>query len=322
MEPYLTVPFSATNSGYGIEVDEEIQVKDAGNDIVSHAYKNQLATDEDVEKIQPMVITKNEEESRLWKEVASDIFQGILPIHQAGGVEIRMGIWDVLSELMGVEDIYCDILDEPERIHMIMERMTQSALAGIAQCNELGLFDTSQQECHCSLVYNDQLLPDFQGGTGADSFHSWNFAMAQLFTSVSPQATQEFEVDYMKRLTSQFGMVYYGCCERLDDRLDIIQSMPNIKKISCSPWSNPEKFAENLRKDVIMSAKPTPAPLATHAFFEIEAVEKELTRLCDSAKRNGIQLEFLLKDLSTVDYHPENLTKWADCAMKVCSRYG
>ncbi len=320
VEPYLTIPFCASNSGYGIEVVENTSETDSANDIISHDYVCQFETDEDVEKIKPMQITLSEKTSQEWKECAEEIFDGIIPIHQAGGVFVRLPIWDVLAELMGIEEVFCNLIDEPERIHAIMERMTQSALSGIDQCNALGLFNTSAHECHCSVVYNDTLLPDFMAGIGNDSAHTWGCSMAQIFTSVSPQTTKEFEIDYMKRISSKFGMFYYGCCERLDDRLDFVQELPNLKKVSCSPWSNHEQFAERLRKDLIMSAKPTPAHFAAPS-LDLDTVEKGLVHTCDCARKNGLQLELLLKDLSTVQYKPEHLTQWAQRAMQIAQRY-
>ena len=325
VEPLLTIPFSAKNSGYGLNVTDDTLALDAANDVVSHVYNNQLETEEDLEKIKDMEITLNLQESAEWLQTAKYIFEGILPVRQAGyhGLSTHgtyLGIWDTLSTLMGVENIYFDLLDRPEFIHRIMEKMTHSFMAGIIQANELGLVDTSANLCHCSVTYNDQLLPDFGAGIGADSKHGWAFGLAQLFTSVSPDITAEFEVPYISSLAEQFGMIYYGCCDRLDDRLDVVQKIPNIKKMSCSPWSNREIFAEKLRKDIVMSNKPTPAYLAGDA-MNCEEVAADLRRTCNAAKTNGLAVEMILKDISTVRYQPNRLTEWADCAMKVAESY-
>jgi len=201
-----------------------------------------------------------------------------------------------------------------------LEKMTHSYLAGIQQINELGIVDTSLNNCHCSITYNDEQLPDFGAGIGNDTHHAWAFGMAQLFSSVSPAITAEFEVPYVSRLAAQYQMFYYGCCDRLDDRLDIVDKIPNVKKISCSPWSDREAFAEKLRKDIVMSNKPTPAYLAVD-HMNYEEVAADLTRTCNAAKANGVTLEMILKDISTVRYQPDRLTKWADCAMKVVENY-
>lgn len=320
IEPFLTIPFSVKNSGWGIDIEEDVAVTDQNNSVVSHAFKNQLAVEEDIEKIRDIELTLNREESACWREAAEAVFDGILPVRQAGGVFVHLGIWDVLAERMGVENIYYDLVDRPEFLHKIMEKMTHSALAGIRQMNELGLVDTSANLCHCSVVYNDEQLPDFGAGVGSDTHHAWGFGLAQPFTSVSPEVTEEFEVPYISRLAEEYSMLYYGCCDRLDDRLDIVQKIPHVKKISCSPWSEREAFAEKLRKDIVMSNKPTPAFLAWESMNE-EAIEADLTRTCEAAAKNGVALEMILKDISTVRYEPERLTRWADCAMRVAKRF-
>ena len=119
--------------------------------------------------------------------------------------------------------------------------------------------------------------------------------MAQLFTSVSPAINAEFEVPYMSKLFSYFGSVYCGCCERLDDRMDIITRMPKIRKISCSPWSDREHFASVLPKQYIMSNKTNPSYLADLSFDE-DVVRRDLRRTIAAAKENGLCLELLLKD--------------------------
>lgn len=314
VEPILTIPFCVSNTGYGLAPEDDRAYVDTDNSVCSHNFHNQLEDEEDLEKIKDMKITLDTETSKDWMQAASYIFDGILPLRQAGGTNVRLQIWDVLGELMSVEDIYYDLIDCPEFIHAIMEKMTHSALEGIRQMNELGLFDTSANSCHCSGTYTDELLPDFGAGTGNDSKHSWSYSMAQVFTSTSPETTKEFEVPYMSQLSSQFGMFYYGCCERLDDRLDIVQQIPNIKKISCSPWSHKENFAANLRKDIIMSNKPSPAFLAAPE-LDLDLIRKDLMETYQIAHKNGISVEFLLKDLSTVKHEVKRLEDWSKCAM-------
>ncbi len=320
VEPFLTIPFSTYNTGWGVDVEQEIKVTDKNNSVVSHSYNNQLAEETDLDKIKDMEITLDKQQSKEWLEAAKYLFGGIMPVRQAGGPFVHLGIWDVLSERMGVENIYFDLIDRPEFIHEIMKRMTRSALAGIRQMNELGLVDTSENICHCSVVYNDEQLPGFGAGAGNDTHHAWGFGMAQLFTSVSPDVTEEFEIPYISQLAKEYSMIYYGCCDRLDDRMDIVQKIPNVKKLSCSPWSNREVFAEKLHKDIIMSNKPSPSFLAEETMDD-EAITADLTRTCHAARRNGAALEIILKDISTVRYEPGRLTKWADCAMRLVRNY-
>lgn len=320
VEPVLTIPFCASNTGYGMSGDGAEAFTDIRNDVISHEYQNQLETEDDIEKIKDMEIVFDKDTSEEWKDAMEHICQGIIPVRQAGGVDVRLQIWDVLAELMNVENVYLSLIDRPEFVHKILIRMTHSALSGIQQMNKLGLFDTSANICHCSGTYTDELLPDFGAGIGGDSRHAWSYAMAQVFTSVSPAITEEFEVPYMSQLASQFGMFYYGCCERLDDRLEIVQRIPNIQKISCSPWSDKRKFAAGLKKDIIMSNKPSPSYLASPS-FDLETVSNDIKETCQIAREHEITVEFLLKDLSTVKNEPERLTAWANTVMNIVEEY-
>ena len=138
--------------------------------------------------------------------------------------------------------------------------------------------------------------------------------MAQLFTSVSPDVTREFELPYVSRIFEQFGGVYYGCCEKLDDRLDIVAQMPNVKKVSCSPWSDPDRFAANLPKQMILSHKPNPAFVSVG---DLDASRRELERVIRAAGANGVRLEMILKDNSTVHYKPERLWEFSRMASEL-----
>ena len=118
---------------------------------------------------------------------------------------------------------------------------------------------------------------------------------------------------YMKQIFSHFGAIYYGCCERLDDRLEIVDMMPNIRKVSCSPWSDREQFAERLPKKYVMSNKPSPALVATDSLDEA-AIRNDIRRTIRAAKANGLSLELILKDISTVRKDPSRLFRWAEIA--------
>ena len=316
VEPYLTIPFSATNSGYGLKVEESTRGTDDENDVVSHDYENQFIEEADIAKIKDIVITKNEAESQLWFEQAKQVFHGIAPVVQSGGASLRLQMWDSIAEYMGVTDVYYDLIDRPEFIHAILERMTCSLLRGIEQINALGLANTNANTQHCSYIYTDALLPDFGAGKAPHTSHCWGSAMAQLFSSASPATTEEFEVPYISRIAAQYGMFYYGCCERLDDRLEIVQRIPNVKKISCSPWNDRENFACTLRKDIILSNKPSPAYLAGES-MDCDVIAADLRKTCCLAKQNGLGVELILKDISTVRKQPQRLTEWAELAMKI-----
>lgn len=308
LPPYICLPLPVTQPGkYGLSYD--IEYKEEKDAVKSQSYTDTLVTEEDIERINPPEIILNQEEKDKIESEAAIIFDGICEYRWQGQI-MHLGLWDFVSFAKNVTSCYIDIMDRPEFIHKIMERLTDSVQTVINQYNSLNAFDTSATLCHCSHTF----LRDFLNGTnGTTSENAWAFGMAQLFSSASPDVTKEFEVPYMNRLFKNFGAVYYGCCERLDDRLDILDMMPNIRKVSCSPWSERESFAQMLPKKYIMSAKPSPAFLSGDVIDE-EAVRKDLRRTINCAKENGIALEMILKDISTVRNNPSRLCRWAQIA--------
>ncbi|HHW47749.1 MAG TPA: hypothetical protein GXX14_03915 [Clostridiaceae bacterium] len=320
IEPYITIPKDVKNSGYGLTENSEVLALSEGSTAPSRHFNRVLKDYEDIEKIKDMEITVDNEMSELHFQQAKDIFEGVAPVIQGHGIQFHLGVWDYLTTLMSVEDAYIEIMDRPEFIHACMNRITEATIAGIRQANELQVHDDIANTCHCSYIYTDELLPDFGMGKGPVSKNCWAFGMAQLFTSVSPKTTEEFELPYITRMAEYFGMIYYGCCDRMDDRLDIVKKIPNVKKVSCSPWSDRKNFAEKIGDKLIMSNKPSPAYIAEDT-VDWDAVKADLQYTVDLAKANNVNLEIILKDISTVRFEPERLTKWAEIAMEIVENY-
>jgi hypothetical protein len=100
--------------------------------------------------------------------------------------------------------------------------------------------------------------------------------------------------------------------------MDVIEKLPHIRKISCSPWSEREAFAANMPSYCVMSNKPTPAYLATGKLDEA-LIRSDIRRTIDAAKAHGRNVELILKDLSTIGHNPECLWRWEQIAMEeVC----
>ena len=312
LNPYLTLNRPVCNTGFGIGT--RCLAHNSSGQVQTHLFEDQFEEMEDVEKIKTPVLTLDRAYAAELMDTVSDLFDGVAPI-KWGGIQVHSGLWDQITFWKGVENCYIDLIDRPELIHAIVGRYTDAFLAQLDQINALGAYDITSNMCHCSYTFADRLPGPDCDEEHPTSYDGWTYSMAQLFTSVSPAINEEFEVPYMSKIFSRFGSVYYGCCERLDDRLHVIDRMPNIRKISCSPWSDREHFAATLPKKYIMSNKPDPSYLA-HTVFDEELVRKDLRRTMAAAKANGLGLEFLLKDITTVKGDPRRLWRWSEIALE------
>ena len=312
LNPYIVLPRIYSDTGFGLSISAERINRDKTSDVFAYRFVNQFENPEDIEKIKDPVINVDLVREKEIFDCAAEIFDGIAPI-KPGGVILHLGLWDFITQCMGIDVCYIEMVERPEMMHAIMERLTDVTIKRIERFNKLGLYDINSNLCHCSHTFSTELPSASCDPAHPTTKDGWAFGLAQLMSSVSPAMTEEFEVPYMQRLFPYFGAIYYGCCEMLDDRLDILAKMPNIRKISCSPWSNREHFAETLPKKYIMSNKPNPALLAGDTFDE-EAVRADLRRTIRAAKQNGVCLEMILKDISTVRYDPKRLWRWAEIA--------
>jgi len=319
LNPYIALPRPITYTGYGIDVQRDILLTDAANDVRSQRYTNQFHELEDIQKIKtPQAILNGETEQEI-RQQADMIFGGIADYKMNGFVP-PLGFWDFIAQWMTLEQLFFNLMDRPELMHGIIEKLVSCTCELIEQMNRDRLFEVYSKLCHCSHTFEEDFPSPEADLDRPGSQDAWAFGLAQPFTSVSPQITKEFEVAYMKRIFPYFGRIYYGCCDRLDDRLEYILELPRVRKISCSPWSDREVFAQKLPRNYVMSNKPNPAFFAVTR-FDVDTVRQDIAKTFRAAKRNQINLELIFKDVSTVHYQPQRLWETAKMAVEMAERY-
>lgn len=315
VRPFVTIHKAIGGAGFGVRVIEETAVTDPRSGVVGHRYIDQMKTEEDVMKIQMPKIVYNEDATKQAEERAHEIFDGILEVRVQGSLP-GFAPWDSIVMWRSPNNMIMDMVDRPDFMHRIIGRLTDAHLSMLDQLEENGLLGYDQSTIHCSGAFTDELpAPGFdpQRPRAKDL---WTSGMAQIFSTVSPAMHQEFEIDYAAKWYDRFGLGYYGCCEPLDMKVDIIRNLPRVRKISMSPWVDVERGAERMGRDFVFSRKPSPAFLAWDT-WRPEAVEQDLRDTREKCNRYGCPYEFILKDISTVNYQPQRLWEWSDIAMRV-----
>lgn len=110
--------------------------------------------------------------------------------------------------------------------------------------------------------------------------------------------------------------MYYGCCEPLHDKIDIVRKIKNVRKISVSPWADIEKSAEEIAGDFVFSLKPRPSLIGNGAFEEAE-IRDQMMRAKTACQAYNTPCEFILKDVSTVRNRLDFLDRWGSLAMEI-----
>lgn len=315
VEPFVRVPLAIRNTGFGITTEEDIAVTDATNDVVGHKFHNQFQDDADLEKMRLPQASHDEAETRRRYTVAHELFDGLLEV-RPGGADLNLSLWDPISTWMSVEGALYALVDRPEFMHRLVARMTDGYLGLLDQLEAQGLLCQPQSVIHCTGAWTDELPAPGYDPNRPRTRDIWGMGLAQMFSTVSPAMFKEFEVDYASRIFARFGLVYYGCCDPLDRKMNEVRMIPNVRKVSMSPWVDQERGAAEIGRQYVFSRKPSPAFLAGDRFHP-ERVRDDLVATRKICERHGCALEYILKDISTVEYHPERLFEWARIAMGV-----
>jgi hypothetical protein len=316
VEPFIRVGKAVKNTMFGMRIEEETRATAEQNSVVSHKYENQFTSIDDVrEKIKMPEVSHDAAETRRRLEQAEYLFDGIMPV-LVEGHSPYISIWDNIAMWMGVEPALYAMVDNPDMMHALVKRMAGGYQTMLDQMEEQNLLCRPQPSIHCSGAFTDELPAPGYDPERPGTKDIWTCGLAQMLGTVSPAMYKEFEIDYVIPIFERFGLIYYGCCDPLHDRMDVIRLIPHLRKVSMSPWADKKIGAGNIHGDFVFSGKPSPAYVAMDS-FDGDLIRKDLSETKEICGRTNCPLEFILKDISTVHNEPERLRKWADIAMQV-----
>jgi len=314
-------PLAITDTGFGIHEEVRYISKDPKSSIKSREYHPQIQSEKDLDKIKTPRITFDKETTEGNYQTLVKLFGDILPIEKRGVSHFWFAPWDELVTWWGVNEALTDLIDKPDLVHMAMDRLVTAHLSRLKQLEDLHL-----------LCLPDGIYKSGSGGPACTSalpqkdfnpehirtVDMWGSATAQIFSEVSPAMYDEFALRYEKQWLSRFGLTYYGCCEPLHNKLDLLKSVPNLRKISMSAWANVDKFVEKAGKKYVISHKPNPSVLATNTWNPGMA-KRNLEEVLE--KTRGCTVEIIMKDISTVNYEPQRIWEWSEIAMETAEKY-
>jgi len=298
LEPVVEQPLQdyVIDTGFGVSVKEDIARVDEKNPVVSHRYHVQIKCEEDVEKIRVPEVFFDEEKAEEEFEMLREVFDGVLPVEKRGVSAFWFAPWDEIVMLTGVKEVLVDMYRRPRYVHRLVEKMVDAWLQRLDKYEELGLLRDSPMRL-------------------------WGVGAAQVFAAVSPAMHEEFALKHEKRWYERWGFNYYGCCEPLHHKVEVLRrNIPRLRRISMSPFIDFDKAVGNVGDEFIFAWKPNPAVLAESS-WNPEAVRRDMEDKLGKARRFNCVMEIHMKDISTVRYQPQRLWEWARIAASAAEKY-
>jgi hypothetical protein len=311
LEPYWRVYWDIQLSDYGVELQLTRAIDDQGADTGFH-YNHPIRTLQDIEKLTPRSWQVDRVKTLQRVEQLQEAFGDLLPVHLHGTFGILASLTQDLFKLIGNDNLLAWTYDAPEALHSIMVYLREDRLAYYHWLESEGLLGMNTSfDTYSSPGFVSELPRP--GYTGAARLRDlWIWMESQETTMISPRMFGRLFLPYMAEVARQFGLVYYGCCEPVHDRWELlIEAIPNIRAVSISPWCNLWVMGEKLGRDYVFSRKPKPWLISGNN-PDWDALQQDVDETI-AAARDG-NLEFIFRDVYRINGDRARLRQWVEMA--------
>jgi hypothetical protein len=321
VSPFIECPMVVYDSGFGIDEKVETVQTDETSTIVSRHFNILISNEDDIEKIKDPEIIYDQERTEQYYEVLKEIFDGIIDVKITGSRGLWFTPWDYLIRVTGIQETMMNLVLEPQFIDKVVERYVDASIVRMSKYRELGIWSSNNTNVrvgsggygYCSSLEEADKYP-----VNAPTKELWGCGNAQIFSEVSPEMHWEFSIKHELRWISEFGLSYYGCCEPLHNKMHVLERIPNLRKVSMSPWAKLDVAREICKDKYVMSCKPSPAVFAVDNWDPKEA-KRQIWNILEQTK--GCSIELVMKDISTVKYQPQKLWEWSRIAQETIDEY-
>ncbi len=318
VEPWFALNWDVSTSDYGVQ--KKTQTADNDGHLGAVHWDPALADlDADFGKLKPRTFQVDRAATLADQATVEAAIGDICPVQIRGSFYWTMGMTIVAIDLIGLENLMLAMYDNPAGLHRLMAFLRDDHLAfarwlereGLLSLNNANDYIGSGSEGH------SRALPQagWKPGDPVRLRDCWVLSESQETVGVGPDLFEEFIFPYQRDVVQAFGRCYYGCCEPVNSRWHVLKRLPNLARVSVSPWADQAFMAEACGRDVVFSRKPSPTQISTSVFDE-RAIRADLRETLDVAR--NCRLELIMKDVHTLHNEPERLARWVELAREEC----
>jgi len=288
----------------------------------SHGYHIEPVIEDlesEIDKLRNGSFGAEKEKTLAYRDTVADVIGDILPVRIIGA-SLNGAITNPLVHLMGMENYYISMYDCPEALHQVMDIATsvyERYYDFLEQENLLLPMDDFTAVGQETYAFNHELPKE----NVTKTTQCWGFLESQETTAVSADTFGEFVFPYQDRLVKRFGLLSYGCCERVDAIWpDYLSKWKNLRKLSFSPFNNEDQVGEYLRgSNVVYYSKPRAELVTDSKGMDEDAVKKDFARICKAA--SGCLFEIGQREVMTLHGDLNRGKRYVEIAKECIERY-
>jgi hypothetical protein len=195
-------------------------------------------------------------------------------------------------DLVGMDNIYFWAYDNPEAIIKLAEYMADDYLGRFEYMESLGLLSDNVSAVVGAGSFGYTTALRKENPTAMPNL--WAAMESQETESLSPDMLEALFLPAMGKVAKRFGLVYYGCCERLHDRMGhVLRHIPRIRAVSVSPWSDVDRMAEALGDTMVFSRKLN--PVHVYNGLDWESIKADMEHVLKAVPAGTV--EFIYRDV-------------------------
>lgn len=251
-------------------------------------------------------------------EQAGELTAGRLAV-QVHYPDLGHSPFEVLVQMRGIEQLMMDAIERPAEICDLMNVITAGFVEHHANRQRFGYVNRhlSADGRYCAWgfrvhCYHAEPAAQTRPPTLADE---WAYVSAQSASGFGPRQFAELVHPFNCRLAELFTRqtVYYHGCECLDQKLDVLATLPNLRRFHVSPWSSVSAAVAKFAGRVVLEVHAHPGKV----FFggTAESMRAELAELV--AQADGCPIDLNLSDIHSINGRPGALADWARAAQEL-----